>query len=61
MEPTSTCIGTLNVGETNQTTNKGVVGEKMLSSYMLISKNQGLPFKELNLKATSLKPNFALL
>jgi hypothetical protein len=34
MEPTSACIGTLNVGETNHTINKGVVGEKMLGSYM---------------------------
>ncbi len=34
MESTSTCIGTLNVGETSQATNKGAVGENMSSSYM---------------------------
>jgi hypothetical protein len=34
MESTSTCIGTLNVGETSQIMNKGVVGEKTSSSYM---------------------------
>jgi hypothetical protein len=34
MEPTSACTRILNVGETIQTTNKGVVGQKMSSSCM---------------------------
>jgi hypothetical protein len=42
------------------TLNVGICAHNFFLKYILISKNEGLPFRKLNVRATSLKLNFVL-